>query len=198
MFQANALCYNLNYYCNQIDYYCYIAYIKLSFYTKVKKDMKKKYRILSAIPALIIMCIIFYFSHQEAAESSKLSGGIIENIFSLNEKIFSLELPIEERIHWLELLETLIRKAAHMTEYGVLAIALSYWFYVYDKRGISLILWSEVIAVLYAATDEFHQLFIPGRSGQVTDVLIDGTGAFLGCLLFYIISKKFRKDSDYH
>jgi len=139
------------------------------------------------------MCAIFYFSHQEAAESSKLSGGIVENIFSLNERIFTLELPIEERIHWIELLETIIRKAAHMTEYGILAIALSYGFYVYDKRGISLIVWSEASAVLYAATDEFHQLFIPGRSGQVTDVFIDGLGAFLGCLLFYMISKRFRK-----
>lgn len=155
--------------------------------------MKKKYRILSIIPALIIMCVIFYYSHQEAAESSKLSGGIIENIFSLIERIFTLELPIEERIHWLELLETIIRKAAHMTEYSILAIALSYGFYVYDKRGISLIVWAEVAAILYAATDEFHQLFIPGRSGQVTDVLIDGLGAFLGCILFYAISKKFRK-----
>jgi len=155
--------------------------------------MKKKYRILSTIPALIIMCAFFYFSHQEAAESSKLSGGIVENIFSLNERIFTLELPIEERIHWIELLETIIRKAAHMTEYGILAIALSYGFYVYDKRGISLIVWSEASAVLYAATDEFHQLFIPGRSGQVTDVFIDGLGAFLGCLLFYMISKRFRK-----
>ncbi|WP_313128227.1 VanZ family protein [Anaerocolumna sp.] len=158
--------------------------------------MKKKYRIFSTIPPLIIMCVIFYFSHQEAAASSRLSGGIIENIFSLNEKIFSLELPIEERNHWLELLETLIRKAAHMTEYGILAIALSYSFYVYGKRGRSLILWSEVIAVLYAATDEFHQLFVPGRSGQVTDVLIDGSGALIGCILFYFISKKFRKVSN--
>lgn len=155
--------------------------------------MKKKHRILSTIPAIIIMIVIFCFSNQKAVESSKLSGGIVESIYSLNESIFTLELPIEERIHRLDLLETIIRKAAHMTEYGILAIALSYSFYIYDKRGISLILWSEAIAVLYAATDEFHQLFIPGRSGQVTDVLIDGLGALIGCILFYFASKKIRK-----
>jgi len=75
----------------------------------------------------------------------------------------------------------------------VLAIAVSYSLYIYDKRGFNLILWSEVVAVLYAVTDEFHQLFISGRSAQVTDVLIDGIGAFIGCLVFYFSYKKLRK-----
>lgn len=155
--------------------------------------MIKKHRILSTIPAIIIMIVIFCFSNQKAAESSKLSGGIIETIFSINERLFSLELPKAERIYWLELLETIVRKAAHMTEYGLLAIAVSYSFYVYDKRGFNLILWSEIVAVLYAVTDEFHQLFISGRSAQVTDILIDGIGAFIGCLVFYFSCKKLRK-----
>ena len=38
-------------------------------------------------------------------------------------------------------------------------------------------------ATLYAATDEFHQLFVPGRAGLPTDVLIDATGAALGLLV---------------
>ena len=155
--------------------------------------MIKKHRVLSTIPAIIIMIIIFYFSHQKAAESSKLSGGIVETIFSINERLFTIELPKAERIYWLELLETIIRKAAHMTEYGVLAIAISYSFYVYDKRGFNLILWSEAAAILYAVTDEFHQLFISGRSAQVTDVLIDGVGALIGCLVFYLSYKKLKK-----
>lgn len=153
--------------------------------------MTKKHRILSTLPAIIIMIVIFYFSHQEAAESSKLSGGIIYNIFSFVERLFSLELPVEERIYWLEILETILRKAAHMAEYGLLATAVSFSFYVYEKRNSSLILWSEAVTVLYAATDEFHQLFVLGRSGQVSDILIDGIGALIGCILFYYGCKKF-------
>jgi VanZ family protein len=153
--------------------------------------MTKKHRILSTVPAIIIMIVIFYFSHQEAAESSKLSGGIIYNIFSFVERLFSLELPVEERIYWLEILETILRKAAHMAEYGLLAAAVSFSFYVYEKRNSSLILWSEAVTVLYAATDEFHQLFVLGRSGQVSDILIDGIGALIGCILFYYGCKKF-------
>ena len=38
-------------------------------------------------------------------------------------------------------------------------------------------------ASAYAATDEFHQLFVPGRSGQISDVILDSAGAALGVLL---------------
>ena len=43
------------------------------------------------------------------------------------------------------------------------------------------------LATLYAATDEFHQVFVPGRSGKVADVLLDSAGALLGVLLLALI-----------
>ena len=45
---------------------------------------------------------------------------------------------------------------------------------------------------LYACTDELHQLFVSGRSGQFTDVLIDTLGALFGCLLLLMI-RRLRK-----
>ena len=44
-----------------------------------------------------------------------------------------------------------------------------------------------LVTAAYAATDEFHQLFVPGRAGRVTDVLIDSAGAFLALLAIHII-----------
>jgi len=46
-----------------------------------------------------------------------------------------------------------------------------------------------LLVVLYAATDEFHQLFVPNRQASVIDVLIDSTGAFIGLLVAWIVSK---------
>ena len=43
------------------------------------------------------------------------------------------------------------------------------------------------IATAYAVTDEFHQLFVPGRSGQMTDVMIDSGGALVGLLALHVI-----------
>ena len=66
------------------------------------------------------------------------------------------------------------------------------------RDRVSIIRWKNVlvsvcIAVLYASTDELHQLFVPGRSGQVNDVLIDGCGAVIGALIIWGISYLIHK-----
>ena len=53
-------------------------------------------------------------------------------------------------------------------------------------------MWCEGIGIFYACTDEIHQLFVPDRSGQLTDVLIDSIGLTLG-LLFFLMMLKFRR-----
>lgn len=50
-----------------------------------------------------------------------------------------------------------------------------------------------LIAVCYAATDETHQLFVPGRSGQVRDVLIDSVGAAIGVLLATLAARRLAR-----
>ena len=56
-------------------------------------------------------------------------------------------------------------------------------------RGYRHILFSAIVCVLYAATDEIHQLFVPGRGGQIRDVLIDSIGAGTGFIFYFIICK---------
>ncbi|MDF2472345.1 MAG: hypothetical protein K0R21_127 [Anaerocolumna sp.] len=153
----------------------------------------KIYNVLSMIPAIVIMVGIFYFSSQDALESSSLSGGIVENIYQVIEKFFNWELTAAHRIQRLELFETGIRKAAHMTEYSLLAVTVAYPLYLYGSRGYKLVLRTELISILYAVTDEIHQLYVPGRSGQISDVLIDGTGALIGCLLFVFLGVRHHK-----
>ena len=102
---------------------------------------------------------------------------------------------IEPICHWLfpnitfEQLNTVhhfARKAAHMTEYALLALlllrALSH------KRGDvrEWIFSAWLLATVYAATDEFHQSFVPGRGPSVTDVMIDSVGAALGLLICFL------------
>lgn len=79
-----------------------------------------------------------------------------------------------------------VRKAAHMSEYAVLALLIFQALTAFDRkknRGCMAL----GITAAYAATDEFHQLFVPGRAGRVTDVLIDSAGAFLALLAIHII-----------
>ena len=72
----------------------------------------------------------------------------------------------------------LVRKAAHMTEYFVLFLLchrLLKWYRPERKMwGYALL-----ICILYAASDEFHQSFVPGRGASIVDVGIDTSGALL-------------------
>ena len=80
-------------------------------------------------------------------------------------------------------IEFYVRKAAHMTEYCILAIAISFPFYVYGVRGIWLILLAGAVCVGFAGLDEYHQSFVNGRGPSVRDVCIDSSGAAIGILL---------------
>jgi VanZ family protein len=80
----------------------------------------------------------------------------------------------------------LMRKSAHFIAYLVLGFLVSHAMKNEDstatawkRRGTSLLL-----CVAYAISDEFHQVFVPGRGPLLKDVLIDGSGAALGVLLY--------------
>lgn len=86
----------------------------------------------------------------------------------------------------------LVRKIAHITEYAVLAFFIYAHISSYGKIKRQILI-AIILTVMYAASDEYHQTFIAGRSGNITDVLIDGIGVVTGTLISYSIkkSKKF-------
>ena len=70
--------------------------------------------------------------------------------------------------------DLVLRKAAHITEYAILAALL--------RRGDRLVAWAFALAVAYAASDEFHQTFVRGRHGSPVDVGIDAIGVAIGLM----------------
>ena len=82
----------------------------------------------------------------------------------------------------LKLLSYIIRKIAHLTEYTILGFLIENTIKNYNKKTyISLI-----ICLLYAITDELHQSLVPGRSPQITDIIIDTFGSLLGIIIYTI------------
>ena len=71
--------------------------------------------------------------------------------------------------------DLILRKLAHMTEFGLLALL---WWRALGNRNAAV-----VIALLYAVSDEWHQSFVEGRHGNVTDVLIDAVGVAIAVAL---------------
>lgn len=133
---------------------------------------------VSIIVTIIWMGIIFYLSHQPESESSELSSRfllIIEGIITY------LHVTIN-----VDLLHFLIRKSAHFIAYFILGILIIRTLQIGRKINVRFIVLAFSIGVLYAISDELHQLFIPGRSGEFRDVIIDSVGASLG-IIFYIM-----------
>ena len=60
-----------------------------------------------------------------------------------------------------------------------------------------ILLLSIFLAFLYACSDEVHQLFVAGRSGQASDVLLDTFGAMVGVGVYYLLFKKKMKEELY-
>jgi len=85
-----------------------------------------------------------------------------------------------------------IRKAAHLTEYAILALLV--WRALHQsKTGLPAWSWPKVLGTLlvvflYASTDEFHQTFVPTRTGQFSDVVIDTVGGTIGLLALWLFT----------
>ncbi len=120
------------------------------------------------------MVLIFYLSHQPATESNELSTGITEIIIETVEKIApDIDFDIGRLNH-------IIRKNAHFFAYLVLGILVVNGLRSCNVNGYKGFILALLICVLYAISDEIYQLYVPGRGGQVKDVILDSAGALVG------------------
>lgn len=135
----------------------------------------------STILMLLWMFLIFLMSSFDATESANQSNFIVNIITD----IFKIEN--------IELLSFIIRKLAHFTEYLILGFLT---INMLNKNDISKkYLLSILICIIYATSDEIHQIFVPGRACQIRDVLIDSIGSITGVYLYKLINTKILKNN---
>lgn len=127
---------------------------------------------------VIWMIVIFMFSNQKANDSSKLSDGFILKTVKIIEEITNKEYSDEEI---LDKFVKPVRKLAHFIIYLILGILVYNYIRIFGYKHTILI--SLLICIMYSCTDEIHQVFIEGRSGEILDVLIDSIGSFIGIIL---------------
>lgn len=150
------------------------------------KLSKKKTLVMSGI-FIAWLVIIFIFSAMNAHKSSNLSEIIVKEIYSLKEDGGFLS-DIISAVSLKHSLTYVVRKAAHMFIFCVLEIIS---FFLLRNFGFSFfksLILSILMVIMYACTDEFHQLFVPGRSGELKDVIIDSIGGFIGVNIILICS----------
>lgn len=149
--------------------------------------MKKGVKLLILV---FWMGLIFFFSSQpdvRSAETSSLAARIIYRIcaFLLKDAV-----ALSESEFMLRYVQP-IRKLAHFSEFMILSILVYINVSEYRKKDICIV--SFLISVLYAISDEIHQLFVVNRCCSFYDVLIDSAGCFLGILLCHLIHERWKK-----
>lgn len=129
---------------------------------------------ISLLLVTLWMIFIFVMSSFDATSSSNQSNFIVDIITSI--------INIKD----IGLLSLIIRKLAHFIEYFILGVLVINFITRYDKKIIIAIL----LCIIYATSDEIHQIFVPGRSCQIIDIMIDSLGSIMGIYLYKLITKK--------
>lgn len=128
-------------------------------------------KIIKIIILILWMLVIFLLSNQTGSESTGLSDKLICSMMSnCNPDIYSF----------------IVRKIAHFMIYFILGIFTIMNFKLSKENIINTLL----ICVIYAFSDEIHQMFINNRSGELRDIIIDSIGSLSSILLFYKLKKR--------
>lgn len=148
--------------------------------------MRNKRKIVFLILTICWLVLIFSFSARDADTSGQDSGRIGKLVGECFVPGFQNWSKARQN-QFVEAVDFPVRKTAHATEYAILGMLVLGTVYDEKKSRGHNFLFPWIFGTCYAATDEIHQLFVPGRSGQIRDVLIDSSGVLAGLLVIYLV-----------
>lgn len=135
--------------------------------------------------------LIFNFSSQDSERSGSTSQKITETITKDVKSIQKLNKNEKSKV--IDKIEDVIRKIAHFSLYALVGFLLMALFSTYNINEKNKIISTVIIGAIYAISDEFHQSFVLGRSGQVSDIILDTLGVAVGGLFILAIIKMVDK-----
>lgn len=150
-------------------------------------------RIVTTLLTAAVMLMIFFFSTENAEQSDNTSGRISLTIIRMIHPEYErLSESLQREIY--DATQRIVRKIAHFSEYfmlGFLArLCLESWFGKRERKNRMLAFTSIGAGLAYACSDELHQMYVAGRAGAWTDVLVDGSGVISGAMLASMLINK--------
>ena len=157
-------------------------------------------RIILIVLILAWMYLIFGFSAEEGAESQSLSDKITIRVVHIIKPSYD-SLPKTEQKEFFNRVSFVVRKIGHFGEYGILGLLVTSFLITFDKiRKIDkkryIVGFTTLWCLIYAMTDEIHQMFVDGRSAKVLDVFVDIAGGCVAAVIFVAIWKKIWKRKE--
>lgn len=152
----------------------------------------KKLRFFLWLAVALCAAAIFMFSGESASASTGTSDGFTRRALSLVSDSFrNMSDDGQERI--IRGLSHFVRKTAHFCVYFSLGFLVSLVLSTYFNSRRKNIIFSTLLCAVYAASDELHQYFVPGRACMLRDVLLDTTGSLCGIIVIILIISAVRK-----
>lgn len=141
--------------------------------------------------SIIVAITIFIFSSQNAKQSSAVSRGLIRKVIEILPKTKNLSETEKQKI--VKKSQKYVRKLAHFSIYTLLGINIILFFKTFLLMERKQCLFTLVICLIYAISDEIHQFFSDGRTPLVIDVCIDMFGSLLGVGFVELVSYWYRR-----
>lgn len=148
--------------------------------------LHRQHKLILSYTALVLwMMVIFWLSSEGHDASSARSDAIVNSVRSLGVHADSGEMTF------------VVRKTAHTVAYMVLGSLAYLTLRQHNWRARTTVVSGVLLTVAYAVSDEFHQSFVAGRSGELRDVLIDSTAGLVGiCIIYFIYHKYLLQNSQ--
>lgn len=155
-----------------------------------KKLKRNIFRIVIILLLGFTFWSIFGFSNQSGTASSGVSKKVARKIIDVFPYTRNLSENTKNKI--VERAQPIIRKLAHFSIYTLVGILIMSFVSTYRVLLWKKWLISILVGLVYAISDEYHQSFIPGRSAQITDVLIDTSGVIFGIMIVLIVISVYK------
>ena len=135
--------------------------------------------------------MVFLFSNQQGNASSVTSNKVTKEIIEIIPSTKNLEENKKNEI--VKKVNPIMRKIAHYSIYLVGGILIIFFISTIVKSEGRGVLYSTLIGLIYAITDEIHQMFMDGRTAKITDVFIDTLGVITGILLLLFVKEIYHR-----
>jgi len=137
-------------------------------------------RIILITITILWMTSIFMFSNQRSEKSTEKSHSFVTNTIVKIYKVFNSNASEEEINNIISTWDVPVRKTAHFMEYFILGILMFFTLKEFGNKNIYVMI---LLCFIYACSDEIHQIFVPGRDGNIVDVMIDTLGSSSAIIL---------------
>lgn len=151
-------------------------------------------KFLACVLVIFSLGSMYYFSSKDSKTSSEQSNSVVELIDKIrnhitlkDEKLIKIKNKLYSELKSLGDKSYVVRKFAHFSIYAFIGISLNLFIYAFSRKLLLSSSLAFMLSIIYACFDEYRQLSIDGRYGNLKDVFIDSSGALTGIIVLSFI-----------